>query len=78
MRKTIDLNKEEIEIVEKYKDENKLKSFSDAVRNIIRKDIEEDVSDSNFALIADALISIDEKVSLLTVHLAPKGAGEVK
>lgn len=80
MRKTIDLTKQEIEKVEEYKKRNSLKSFSAAVKSIIDVvDIDStDVPDDNFALIADALVKIDEKIEQLSIHVAPKSAGEVK
>ena len=92
MRKTIDLTENEIAQVEEFQKRNGLKSFSAAIRSIINakkcscsEKKGEDIPDDKFALIGDALIEIGkkmddhgEKLELLTVHLAPKSAGEVK
>ena len=89
MRKTVDLDQKDIDIVVEYQKRNQLKNFSQAIRSIIQKGEcscqGEEIPDDKFALIGDALVEIgkkldeqDAKLSLLTVHLAPKSAGEVK
>ncbi len=84
MRKTIDLTEKDVKDVQEYQAKNGFKNFSQAVRNIIRN-IENgcscddsDVSDDNFALIADALQTINTKIDLMLPNIAPKSAGEVK
>lgn len=84
MRKTIDLTEEDIDRIVEYKQKNGLKSFSDAVRNILRTtdnctcSDETKLDDENFALIADAIKILDEKLDAILVNFAPKHAGEVK
>lgn len=90
MRKTIDLTEKDIKLVDEYQKRNGLKNFSEAMRNIVRgMDSctcgDTDVSDDNFALIADALVKINdntekinEKIDLMLPNIAPKAAGEVK
>jgi len=91
MRKTIDLDEEDIKKIEKFRKENNIKTFSESARSIIRKldgalcTCEDEcscetnkISDDNFALLADALIQINDKLDQLLTHIAPKSAGEVK
>jgi len=82
MRKTIDLTKEDIKLVDDYQKRNGLKNFSEAMRNIVRGmdtcSCGDDVPDDKFALIADALVKMDEKLDAMLPNIAPKSAGEVK
>ncbi len=83
MRKTIDLTEKDVKAVQEYQAKNGFKNFSQAVRNIIRNiengcSSDSDVSDDNFALIADALQTINNKIDLMLPNIAPKSAGEVK
>lgn len=82
MRKTIELTDEDIQAVEEYQKENKLKNFSEAVRGMLRGNqckcqTQETLSDENFALIADALVTIDDKLNIVVGSIAPKHAGEI-
>lgn len=91
MRKTIDLDEIDIQKVEEYQKEKGIKTFTEAVRSIIRNmdgasctcegectcDSEK-LSDENFALIADALVEMDKKLTTLVMHIAPRTAPEVK
>ena len=84
MRKTIDLDEADITKIEEYATKNNIKTFTESVRSIIREfdgapSISTDeVSDENFALLADAIIELDKKLELILTHFAPKNAGEVK
>ena len=91
MRKTIDLTEQNIADVTEYQQKNQIKNFSAAIRSIIENlngcscGDSAEIPDDKFALIGDVLVEIgkkldeqDEKLGLLTVHLAPKSAGEVK
>ena len=76
MRKTIDLNKTDVEKVKEYQERNGLKNFSESMRNMIRGD-SKDLSDDNFALLADAIVKMDNKINILLGRTAPRSAGEV-
>lgn len=83
MRKTIDFTKEEIERITKHQKRNGLKSFSAAVKNIMGNKHKcscksNDISNDNFALLADAIMKIDSKIEAMLINIAPKSAGEVK
>jgi predicted CopG family antitoxin len=79
MRKTIDFTDEEIKILEEHKEKIGVNSFSEAVRNFIKINDEGNLqSDSNFALLADAIIKMDDKINVILRSIAPKSAGEVK
>jgi len=83
MRKTINLTLEEIDRVNKYQEDNGLKTFSAAMKGIIRDMgkctcVSDDIPDDKFALIADAIMKMDEKLESMRLHIAPRSAGEVK
>lgn len=82
MKKTIDFTKEEIKKIEEYQNKNNLKTFSAAIKGIVNGKKcsckTKDMSDDKFALIADAIIKLDEKLTNMSIHIAPKSAGEVK
>lgn len=73
MKKTIDFTKEEIEEITKYQKENKIKKFSTALKEILSKKM----TDENFILIADILVTMNKKLDVLVSHMPPKSAGEV-
>ena len=82
MRKTIDLTKEDIKKVINYQKENKKNNFSEAIRDIIRNMNQssykfDDIPDSKFALLADAILKMDSKINAIIANLAPKSAGEI-
>ena len=76
MRKSIDFTEKDVETISEYQEKNGLRNFSKAVRNMIRKD--KGLSDENFALLADAIVKLDEKIEAMMIHIAPKSAGEIK
>jgi len=78
MKKTVDLTNEEIKKVTQYQKRKKLKSFSASIKSIIADMKSDEIPDDKFALIADALIKIDEKLNSMKMHIAPRNAGEVK
>jgi len=83
MRKTIDLNQSDVDLVNKHQGKNGLKNFSEAMRNMIRghnEKSDENFHDDNFALLADAILKMDEKINLILESLekfAPNSPGEV-
>lgn len=80
MRKTIDLTEKEIENISEYQEKNSIKNFSETVRTLIRAGLSEDksgLSDENFALLADAIMKMNNKIDSMMMNIAPKSAGEV-
>ena len=79
MRKTIDFTEEEIQLIEDYQKRNDIKSFSKTVKDIINSSGESIKSDSNendnnFAILADAILKIDDKINILIGSIAPRHA----
>jgi hypothetical protein len=85
MRKSIELGEDELNIVDEFQKRNQMKNFSKAVRAIIRNNTEtctckgekESLSDENFALLADAIVKLNDKIDIIVGTLAPKSAGEI-
>ena len=86
-RKSIDFSETDINIIKEFQTQKGIKSFTESVRTIIRMFgdgslVEKDgdfLSDDNFALLADAIVKLDNKIDLVVANLAPpKSAGEVK
>jgi hypothetical protein len=85
MRKTVDFSETELAIIEEYRQRNGLKNFSVAIKNIIGR-IENcqcssndvDIPEDKFEMITDAIKKLDEKLENMSIHVAPKSAGEVK
>lgn len=85
MRKTVDLSEADIAKIEEYGKEKGIKTFTESMRSIISSFGDascscnsDNMSDENFALIADALVEMDKKLDIILTHFAPKSAGEVK
>ena len=85
MNKSINFTKEDIEIIEKHKKEIGVNSFSEAVRSFIRIESKNNMEEEQFALLADALMTLNDsfetmskKINMLLQHVAPKSAGEIE
>jgi len=82
MRKSIELSEDDIQIIDEYQKRNQIKNFSKAVRGLLREKEceckeENGLSDDNFALLADAIVKLDQKIDLIIGTFAPKSAGKV-
>jgi len=81
MNKTINFTDEDIEIIEKWKEKIGVNSFSEAVRSFIRsEDVENKettLSEEYFALIADAIKTLNDKIDIIGQNIAPKNVGEI-
>lgn len=79
-KKTIEFDNLDIEKIEEFSTENKIATFSETIRYMVRNfNSSPSISDDNFALIADALVQLNEKIDILISNIEPpKSAGEVK
>lgn len=84
MRKTVDLDESDIKKIEEYGKEKGIKTFTESVRSIIKEFDgapssldENEIPDEKFALLADAIVELNEKMDLILTHIAPRNAGEV-
>jgi hypothetical protein len=84
-------SKADLEKIEEIQNKRGIKTFTEAVRTIVRDYDggscgcegectcgDTKLSDDNFALLADAIVEMDKKLDILLMHIAPKSAGEVK
>lgn len=78
-------SKADLAKIEKIQKEKGIKTFTEAVRTIVREFGNgscscggEKVSDENFTLLANAIVELSEKMDQILMHMAPQSAGEVK